>query len=224
MRHALLGSTLAHLLLAVALFVARHATSVSLPPGDAAPVTLVDPAALRAPVAPAPPAPEPPPAEEDGVRIEREKRRPPPKPKPEPKREPPREEAPRETPPAPAASSLALPSAAVGAAGLRGDLGVDATDFAFAYYLALVRDRIAAHWGPPAGLATGGRVVRSVVRFRIGRDGRVTAVSLEQGSGLDPFDRSAVRAVMLSDPLPPLPAGYAGRDLGVHFGFEWGTP
>lgn len=225
MRHALLGSTLAHVLLVAALFVTRHATSISLPGGDAVPVTLVDPAALRAPAAAPAPAPAPePPAEEDAVRIEPRKPKPKPEPPPkrvEPPREPPHEAPARETAPA---AGVSLPSAAVGSAGLRGDLGVDATDFAFAYYLALVRDRIAARWGPPAGLATGGRVVRSVVQFRIARDGRVTGVGLEQGSGLEPFDRSALRAVVLSDPLPPLPAGYAGRDLGVHFGFEWGTP
>jgi hypothetical protein len=33
-----------------------------------------------------------------------------------------------------------------------------------------------------------------------------------------------VRAVTISVPLPPLPLGYAGSDLGVHFGFEYAAP
>ena len=45
-----------------------------------------------------------------------------------------------------------------------------------------------------------------------------------KGSGFEFFDSSALRAVMLSDPMPPLPFGYNGDDLGVHFGFEYEVP
>lgn len=34
------------------------------------------------------------------------------------------------------------------------------------------------------------------------------------------FDRSAVRAVQASDPMPPLPAGYDDDYLGVYFVFD----
>src|SRR6266850_1672170 len=74
----------------------------------------------------------------------------------------------------------------------------------------------------PSGVGPGGAATRAVVYFRIGRGGDVTAVQLERGSGVDFFDRTAVRAVILSDPLPPLPLAYTGADLGVHFGFEIG--
>jgi len=117
-----------------------------------------------------------------------------------------------------------LPSASVGSAGLKGDVSLDVHDFAFTYYLVLVRNKIAANWEPPAGLATGGRPVRTVVYFRISRGGEVTGVQLESASGLEFFDRSAVRAVTISDPLPHLPLGFDGSDLGVHFGFDWETP
>jgi TonB family protein len=103
-------------------------------------------------------------------------------------------------------------------------MGVDAADFPFSYYLALVRDRIAGNWQPPAGLATGGEPVRTTVYFRITRSGALTGVRLETVSGAEYFDRSALRAVILSDPMPPLPAGFPGGDLGVHFGFEWESP
>jgi hypothetical protein len=29
---------------------------------------------------------------------------------------------------------------------------------------------------------------------------------------------------VLSDPLPPLPLGFPGSELGVHFGFDWEAP
>jgi len=76
----------------------------------------------------------------------------------------------------------------------------------------------------PAGLATGGRRVRAMVYFKIGRRGEVTGVRLEGVSGIEFFDRSALRAVTISDPLPPLPDGFGGGELGVHFGFDWETP
>lgn len=219
MRNALLGSTVTHLAVLAALFAVRAGTPLVVPGPDVVQVSLLDPAAAPRAVAPAPPEQEPrrevpdiAPEQAEGVKLV--------KPKPEPRKPAPREEE-RPSPDAPAA---ALPYAAVGNAGLRGQLAVDAADFEFTYYLLLVRNRIASSWSPPAGLATGGRPVRCVVRFRIERDGSVTGAQLESPSGVDFFDRSATRAVLLSDPLPPLPLGFGGGGLGVHFGFEYTAP
>jgi hypothetical protein len=49
-------------------------------------------------------------------------------------------------------------------------------------------------------------------------------IALESSSGAEFFDRSATRAVTISNPLPPLPLGWTGGDLGVHFGFEYEAP
>ena len=219
MRGAIIGSGLVHVLVLVALSSARMAASLVVPGPETVQVTLVDPAAIAQ--VPPPkveaPAPQPrltevKPAEDTGVRLQ-----PPPTKRKQP--EPPRPEA---VPPAP--ESPALPSAAVGSAGLKGDVGVDARDFEFTYYLVLVRNRVAANWSPPAGLVTGGHRVRAVVGFRVGRGGAVTAVRLEEMSGMEFFDRSALRAVVLCDPLPPLPLGFAAPELGIHFGFDWEAP
>ncbi len=70
----------------------------------------------------------------------------------------------------------------------------------------------------------GGQPVRAVVYFRVSRDGGVSAIRLESPSGVEFFDRSALRAIALSAPLPPLPLGFAGSDLGIHFGFEYAAP
>jgi TonB family protein len=166
-----------------------------------------------------PPQPEPrrevpdlAPEEPDGGKAVKPK--PPPKPKQKPTEEKPVEIAP----------AAALPYAAVGNTGLRGQVSLDQGDFEFSYYLLLVRNRIAQSWSPPAGLATGGQPVRAVVYFRIARDGSLSGIRLETPSRVEFFDRSATRAVMISDPLPPLPLGFAGGSLGVHFGFEYATP
>jgi TonB family protein len=180
-------------------------------------VALYDAATIRT-VAP-PPAPRPredeeapklEPVEESGVKIS------PPEPKP---KEP---ESAKEAEPSPVTPSV--PYARVGSAGLSGAVSVDAADFEFTYYLLLIRNRIAANWSPPSGLVTGGQPVRAVIYFKIARDGAVAGIAIESRSGREYFDRSALRAVAISNPLPPLPDGFNGSDLGVHFGFEYGGP
>jgi periplasmic protein TonB len=218
-RGELLGSAAVHLVLLVVLLVLRPHAAPVIAGADVIQVSLADPsatAAITPPPTPAPrvepkPEPEIPPEQAEGVKLQ-PKKRPPPK-KPEPR---------EETPP-PVAARPALPVARVGNAGLSGEIAIDQGDFAFTYYLLLVRNKVAQGWAPPAGLTSGGRV-KCVVHFRIQRGGDVTAVLLEQGSGVELFDRSAVRAVTLADPLPPLPIGYNGSDLGVHFGFEYTQP
>jgi TonB family protein len=102
--------------------------------------------------------------------------------------------------------------------GMAGQVAVDATNFEFAYYLQQVRSLIARNWAPSAGVPTGTRVE---VYFRVSRDGSLTAPRIEVSSGNAYFDQSAARAVIVTGHLPPLPLGYAGGDLGIHFGFEY---
>ena len=118
-------------------------------------------------------------------------------------------------------SGIKTPTASLGMPGLSGDVTVDASDFEFTYYLLQVRSMIGRNWGAPAGLVTKGEPVRCTVHFKIDRLGQVRDVQLEDASGVTFFDQSAVRAVNVSSPLPPLPAGYGGSTLGVHFGFQY---
>jgi TonB family protein len=95
---------------------------------------------------------------------------------------------------------------------------VDAEDFRFAYYLEIIKERVSFNWSPPP--VSGEPNVMCTVYFKIMRDGSISSVKVEQVSGFDLFDKAAVRAVNLSGPLPPLPAGFDGRWLGVHFEFQ----
>ena len=220
MRGSILGSGVAHAGLVVILLIVRTPVTMVVPGPDVVQVALIDPSAPIAP-APTPPPEQPPPKppeikpeEAEGVKIERE--RPKPKPKaPEPDRKPPAKQA--TTPPT-------LAPARVGPAGLSGDLSVDSGNFEFTYYLMLIRNQIAANWSAPAGLSTGGNPVRAVVYFRVHRGGEITGIQLETPSGYEFFDRSTLRAVTVSDPLPPLPLGFSGGELGIHFGFDWESP
>ncbi len=94
-------------------------------------------------------------------------------------------------------------------------------DFRFAYYLAALRNKIGSRWVPPQGVDAGGHAIRTVLYFRIARDGQVTLTQVESSSGYAFFDQTAVRALLSATPLPPLPAGYSDQYLGVHFGFEY---
>jgi TonB family protein len=58
------------------------------------------------------------------------------------------------------------------------------------------------------------------VYFAIDRDGTIRDAKIETPSGDGTFDRAALRAVLESSPLPPLPFGYAGTYLGVHLTFR----
>jgi protein TonB len=96
---------------------------------------------------------------------------------------------------------------------------VDDQDFRFAYYLEVIRERIGYNWAPPAlyGAKSG---VTATVYFKIARDGSISDEEIEKTSSQEIFDRAALRAIKLADPLPPLPAGFRGKNLGVHFEFQ----
>jgi protein TonB len=100
-------------------------------------------------------------------------------------------------------------------------IGVEGPISAYAYYLQAVRDKIATHWNPPAGLVSGGKQVASMVNFRIDRRGKISASYVEEPSGNGVFDKAGLRAVALAEPLPPLPQDYPGEWLGIHLRFVY---
>jgi TonB family protein len=226
MRNAVLGSALVHLLFTIALVAFRMSVKVIVPGPEVVQVALLEPS-QPAPVATAAPAPEPP-REEPGIRIEKPKAHKPPPKKPEATPEPTPEPARPTPPPAPvqpaARATPMLSRAQVGPAGLKADVGVDESNFEQLWWVQAVREKIAQNWTPPAGLSTGGRPVRTVVYFRVARDGSISSVRIETASGVEYFDRSAVRAVVITERLLPIPAGFGGSSLGIHLGFEWEAP
>ncbi len=220
MRTALAGSAGVHVAFVAALVLLQMRAPKLIVGPESIQVALLDMPSSRVPVAAPAPTPakavKPPeikPEEGTGVKIE------PTRPRVTPKQQPPPQAAP--TPPA---APLALPQSPMGSPGLSGDATVDASNFEFSYYLVLVRNRIAANWSPPAGMVSSGTPVRSVVYFRIERDGSLSTVRMESTSAAEFFDRSSLRAVQLSNPMPPLPEGFKGGSLGVHFGFEYTAP
>lgn len=89
---------------------------------------------------------------------------------------------------------------------------LDNPDFTYAYYLDRLLTLIDDQWQRPAM----GSGVKAVIFFRIGRDGSMTDLQVEQSSGYNSFDLAALRAVQNAAPFPPLPRAYKHQDLGVH--------
>jgi len=83
-------------------------------------------------------------------------------------------------------------------------------------YLTNMNRLIGTHWFRPQ--ITGD--LTTSISFTIHRDGSITDAKIEQSSGNGTADRAALRAVLESSPLPPLPFGYNGTYLGVHLIFK----
>ena len=126
------------------------------------------------------------------------------------------------------APEVSLPSAGEssgggsgGPVGAGGNVGVsgamlDDADFKYSYYIERMLVAIGMNWFKPAQAGD----VSPVIHFRIEKDGTISDASVERSSGLPFVDRAALRAVISSSPLPPLPSEYGGSQLGVHLKFD----
>lgn len=89
--------------------------------------------------------------------------------------------------------------------------GLDNPDFTYGYYLDRLLSLIDAQWARP-NMASG---VTTVLFFRIGQDGSMSELKVEQSSGYNAFDLAAFRAVQNAAPFPPLPRAFKHDSLGV---------
>lgn len=120
--------------------------------------------------------------------------------------------------PPPAIAQPAVPGIAAAAdvpVGGSGVTGLDGGDFPYTIYIDNMKRLVGTRWFRPqfnGGAAT--------IYFALDRDGSIRDARVETTSGNATFDRSALRAVIESSPLPPLPFGYSGTFLGVHLTFK----
>ncbi|MFC1849944.1 energy transducer TonB [candidate division CSSED10-310 bacterium] len=101
-----------------------------------------------------------------------------------------------------------------------GSMSIDAAHFPFLYYLQIVRDKIARNWIPPFGVVVPGESKTLMIYFKIAQNGTLFETEIEESSGNSLLDQSATRAVLVSNPFPPLPFGFTDQELGIHFRFE----
>jgi TonB family protein len=104
-----------------------------------------------------------------------------------------------------------------------GPLSFDTEWYDWGPYAAEMLRRIRYHWDIPEIAMLG---VQGVVRihFFIERDGRVTGLTIESGSGRPPLDFAARDAILNASPLPPLPDDLVGvMREGVTISFYYNT-
>jgi TonB family protein len=89
-------------------------------------------------------------------------------------------------------------------------------DFCCPEYVSLMVTRIRAAWNQQQG-ATGA----TVIKFTIRRDGSIVDASIERPSGTTTLDTAALRAVLATRTLPPLPDAFPNPVLSVHLNFEY---
>lgn len=123
------------------------------------------------------------------------------------------------TPAAPAAASGQPTSGSPVETGGKSGVGratVDQPDFKHSYYVDRMLARIGMNWFKPVDSLP----ISPMIRFRIEHDGTISDPQVERSSRLSFVDKAALRAVMASSPLPPLPQDFRGKSLGVHLIFE----
>ena len=93
---------------------------------------------------------------------------------------------------------------------------LDVADFCCPDYIVLMVERVRANWVSRAEVAG-----EAIVKFTIQRDGTVSGAEVEKSSGYTALDIAALRAVISSRQLPPLPSAYPNQSLGLHLSFQY---
>ncbi len=96
---------------------------------------------------------------------------------------------------------------------------VDMPSFKYDYYLGLIKNKVDNRWSQPVAHKN---TRKALIEFTINRKGDVSNAKVADSSGDSYFDQTALRAVTLSSPFPPLPRGFKGDSLRVHYRFIFG--
>lgn len=90
----------------------------------------------------------------------------------------------------------------------------------YGWYVQAVRNRVSSNWLLSTISPSIISAPRVYIDFVIHRDGSISNAHVTQSSGIPEVDRSALRAVLASSPLAPLPADYSGNQVSVQFYFD----
>jgi TonB family protein len=93
---------------------------------------------------------------------------------------------------------------------------LDVADFCCPDYLMLMVEKIRSNWNARAG-----SVGEVMVTFTIDRDGRIAGVAQETSSGNAVLDLNAMRALVATRQLLPLPSAFPNPSLTVHLNFQY---
>ena len=89
--------------------------------------------------------------------------------------------------------------------------------FTYSYYLNILLNKISRNWHNP--FKGKDIILMSIVYFEVDKNGRIYSVRLEEDSGNELYNETAMRAVIITKKLPPLPEEFADDYLKVHLEF-----
>jgi TonB family protein len=95
--------------------------------------------------------------------------------------------------------------------------GVSVREADFGPYMSELKRRLTRNWRPPRGEQT----KRVVLKFEIGRDGRLMNIEVNHTSGEPLADEAAINAVKLSAPFRQLPPEFQGESVPILFTFDY---
>ena len=93
---------------------------------------------------------------------------------------------------------------------------LDVADFCCPEYIATMVDRIRSAWQQ-----TQDSRGECIVKFTIQRSGQIADASIERSSGSTLLDVAALRAIVVTKTLNPLPAAFTNPTLTVHLNFQY---
>ena len=105
-------------------------------------------------------------------------------------------------------------------------IGGSGEGFYDSWYARQVEQRVGSNWlESRMGIHFSGKH-RTLIQFSVSPEGRIEDIRIVESTGPEAFERSALRAVRASDPLPPLPVQYKMQRNRVRFVaiFEYPTP
>ena len=91
----------------------------------------------------------------------------------------------------------------------------------FRPYLTQVLAAVRRNWHAviPESARLGMSRGRTLIQFSVARNGSVPKLVIARTSGTAPLDRAAVAGISASNPFPPLPGEYLGKDIRLQFTF-----
>ena len=98
-----------------------------------------------------------------------------------------------------------------------GETVLENPNFPYTYYLEQMLNKIDQAWENPV---RSDLPLSTVIYFRIQKNGSVTDLQIEAPSGFSSFDNACRRAILSSDPFPPLPSDFIDLYLGIHLEFK----
>ena len=105
-------------------------------------------------------------------------------------------------------------------AGGQGGLNLGEFGDRYGWYVNAVRTRVSSNWLLSMINPNLPSAPRVYVTFNIARSGNVVDAKITQSSGIPEVDRSALRAVLASNPFGPLPADYPSGKVSVEVYFD----